>query len=92
VNLKDYLPDSIKKEEGAPSLRYVFKDDQGKTYATGILDESLTTQRIFTNENEKMNLYVLGGQWTTSFEAVHPTDESSDSADSDHSTPSGKGE
>ena len=93
VNLKDYLPENIKKEGGATNLRYILKDDQGKIMGTGVVDKSLKTQRFYTKEEQNLNLYVFGGQWNTSLEVAHTKEnETSSPEDGSGLFTSGKGE
>jgi hypothetical protein len=57
--------------EGSP-VKYEIRDEHGRVYGSGAIDNSGLGRRIYTEEPKKLKAYILDGEWSVFADLQHP--------------------
>ena len=71
VDLSDYIGMNPETSRAVRSLIFEFKDENGTLLLSGQTGRLGDTQRVFTEKQEKVFLYVGDGEWSLSADGKH---------------------
>lgn len=75
VNVANFIGCDVETGDALARVPYSFRDRQGMVIARGITDSNGETQRIYTKQKEKVDLYLGEGEWLIFVDVEHTSDQ-----------------